>query len=111
MKNVIIASIAVLETEKALLQSQIDNFEYESSDEEYDEMLDSEGLVNVVGLEFYPSTILKECDPVAYRCGKSDYDSNIDLEEVEEYKGLVSSLEDLQSQIEDLESDLEDYEE
>lgn len=111
MKNEIIAQIAQLKAEKAELQSQIDNFEYESSDEEYDEMLDSEGLVKVCGLEFYPSTILKECDPVAYRCGKSDYDSNFDLEEVEEWMELDKKLLEIRYQIEDLESDLEDYEE
>ena len=39
----------------------------------YDEALDSEGAVFVAGIEFYPSRILEELDPVAYRCGYSDW--------------------------------------
>jgi len=40
---------------------------------DYDELLDSEGTVTVAGCEFYPSKILKELDPIAYRTGFSDY--------------------------------------
>ena len=49
----------------------------------YDEALDSEGAVFVVGIEFYPSRILELMDPIAYRCGYSDWqDSNqFDLED------------------------------
>lgn len=49
----------------------------------YDEALDSEGPVTVCGIGFYPSRILKELDPVAYRCGYNDWvDSDqCDLEE------------------------------
>ena len=39
----------------------------------YDESLDSEGTVSVMGLEFYPSRIIKELDPTAYRCGYNDW--------------------------------------
>lgn len=39
----------------------------------YDESLDSEGTVTVWGLEFYPSQIIKELDPTAYRCGYNDW--------------------------------------
>ena len=39
----------------------------------YDVALDSEELVSVAGCEFDPSRILKELDPVAYRCGYSDW--------------------------------------
>lgn len=39
----------------------------------YDESLDSEGTVTVAGMEFYPSRILEELDPVAYRCGYNDW--------------------------------------
>ena len=40
----------------------------------YDDMLDecNPGL-NVAGSTFYASTILKKCDPIAYRVGFSDY--------------------------------------
>jgi hypothetical protein len=47
--------------------------EVEKYDETYyDEMLDESGTVLVGGLEFWPSRILSELDPIAYRCGMSD---------------------------------------
>lgn len=49
----------------------------------YDELLDDCYPVYKIGdLTFYPSQILKECDPIAYRCGLSDFEST--LEENEE---------------------------
>lgn len=89
-------------------QSEIDNFEYEVSESDFDSYLDDEGSVTVCGLEFYPSDILKSCDPVAYRCAKSDYESNYDLDDVAEYSDLKEELESLESELEDLESELED---
>ena len=90
-------------------QSEIDNFEYEISESDFDEFLDDiEQLVNVCGMTFYPSDILKSCDPIAYRCAKSDYESNIDLDDVAEYADLKEELEALESELEDFESDLED---
>ena len=90
-------------------QSEIDNFEYEISESDFDEFLDEiEQPVNVCGMEFYPSDILKSCDPIAYRCAKSDYESNYDLDDVEEYCDLKEELEALESELEDLESELED---
>ena len=89
-------------------QSEINNFEYEISESDFDEFLDDDGSVAVCGLEFYPSDILKSCDPIAYRCAKSDYESNIDLDDVAEYSDLKEELETLESELEDFESDLED---
>ena len=68
------------------LQSQLDHFEYESSEEEFNDFLDDcYESVTVAGMEFYASDILKSCDPVAYRCMKSDYDSNYDVEDCKEW--------------------------
>jgi hypothetical protein len=52
----------------------------------YDSMLDSEGLVTVAGMIFYPSDVLKKMDPTAYRCGFNDFmDSfGIDTDELED---------------------------
>lgn len=89
-------------------QSEINNFEYEISESDFDEFLDdNEQSVNVCGIEFYPSDILKSCDPIAYRCAKSDYESNYDLDDVEEYSELKEDLEALESELEDFESELE----
>ena len=91
-------------------QSEINSFEYEISESDFDSYLDdSEETVNVCGMTFYPSDILKNCDPVAYRCAKSDYESNYDLDDVAEYTDLKEELEDLESELEDLESELEDW--
>ena len=32
-------------------------------------------------LEFMPSDILKSCDPIAYRCGLADYESELEADE------------------------------
>ena len=49
------------------------------SEQQYDEILDEEGAVNVAGMKFYPSDILKNCDPIAYRCGLSDIQEYEDI--------------------------------
>jgi hypothetical protein len=42
--------------------------------ERYDEMLDQcYPVIKIGDGTFYPSTVLKECDPIAYRVGFSDY--------------------------------------
>ena len=91
-------------------QSEIDNFECEVSEEEFNSYLDDEGLVTVCGLEFYPSDILKSCDPIAYRCAKSDYEANFELEDCEEYQELQNQLDDLESQLDDLQTELDGLE-
>ena len=102
------AKIDAIKADIETKQSEINSFEYEISESDFDSYLDDEGLVPVCGMEFYPSDILKSCDPVAYHCAKSDYESNIDLDDVEEYSDLKEELEDLESELEDLESELED---
>ena len=38
------------------------------------------GMVEFGDLSFYPATVLKECDPIAYRCAVSAYDCDGDPE-------------------------------
>ena len=88
-------------------QSNIETFEYEASESEFDEFLDDiEGSITVAGMEFFPSDILKSCDPVTYRCSKNDYESNYDLDNCEDYSDLKDELESLEDQLSDLENDL-----
>jgi hypothetical protein len=48
-------------------------------EDRFDEMLDECYPVFKIGeMTFYPSQILKECDPIAYRIGVSEYE---DIEE------------------------------
>lgn len=41
--------------------------------EMFDEMLDEAGPIEMAGVTLYPSDILKECDPTAWRCAFLDY--------------------------------------
>ena len=48
----------------------------EVGEAEYDNMLDDcYGEIEVCGLKYWASTLLKRVDPIAYRCGLSDYES------------------------------------
>ena len=41
--------------------------------ERYDDMLNESGPIVIGGIEFYPSDILKEMDPIAYNTNFNDY--------------------------------------
>jgi hypothetical protein len=46
----------------------------------YDEMLDElYSPINIAGIEFDPSQVLKELDPIAYQCGFNDWLDSCDL--------------------------------
>lgn len=73
--------------------------------EEYDTMLD-ECYPEMFG--WAPSCILKEVDPVQYRCGYSDYVDSLrydDFANYTEYQELKDELEELQEELEELEYD------
>lgn len=89
------------------MQQVIENFEYSATESEYDDFLDEVDLgCEIAGLFFTPSQILKKCDPIAYRCGKSDFESEKDLEDVEEYQDLLAELAGLEEELEDLETEI-----
>ena len=60
---------------------------------EYDQMLDDCYESYQMGdMEFYPSDILKSCDPTAYRCGMADY-TDSEYERVEDdVRGELEAL-------------------
>ena len=93
-------------------QAEIDGFEYESSEDEYDSHLDDVyGEVEICGSTYSASYALKNLDPTAYRCAKVDHDSSIDLDDLPEYKALTDELEELENQRDDLEVEIEELEE
>lgn len=48
-------------------------YEIEKDEKEFEDYLnDVYGEVNICGMEMLQGTILKECDPVAFRCALSD---------------------------------------
>lgn len=68
---------------KDVFESELETAITEFVEENYDELLDDCNDPYKIGtLTFYPSQILSECDPIAYRCGISDEISN-QMEEAE----------------------------
>lgn len=114
MNNILIEKRAeLLEVKQAIYakQAEIRNFSYESTDDEYDSYLDEcYGDIDVCGSSYTASYAFKNLDPTAYRCGKSDYDSEKDLDDVEEYQKLTEELEELEDRESDLESEIEELE-
>lgn len=107
--TVLESKIENVESEITSKQSEINNFEYECSESDFDDYLDEiESEVTVCGMTFYPSDVLKSCDPIAYRISKSEYESDYDLDDCEEYMDLKDELESLEEQLSDLESELSD---
>ena len=92
------------------LKAEIDCFEYSSTEAEFDEYLDEEGEQHTSVGSFYPSDILKNCDPIAYRCAKSEYEGNFDLDNRTEYTDMLEELESLESDLESLKDELDNLE-
>ena len=47
--------------------------EYEAT-ERYNDMIDEcNPIVSIFGMEYLPSRVLEEIDPIAYNCGLADY--------------------------------------
>lgn len=100
------------EAEIAAKQKELDNFELDPDNHEkqYDEMLDSEGPVNIGGIKFDVSYALQQLDPTAYRCGMNDWLDGLDKEQDHDYQALQSEMEALEVELADLENELEDEE-
>ena len=102
------SQIAEVEKEIEALQNEIDSFEYSISESDFDEMLDCEGEQHTSVGSFYPSDILKNCDPTAYRIYKSEYESSFNLDDCEEYTDLKDELELLENDLESLNDELDE---
>jgi hypothetical protein len=85
-----------------IVRKQITTFELDPEDyqESFNEMLDEEGPADRT---YYPSQILLDCDPIAYREGLLNYVDSLDKSEVsDDYKALVAEFEALVSEAETL---------
>jgi len=73
------------------------------------DLLDERGEVTIGNLTFYPSQILKQCDPIAYRITVNEYidnmiadleydlerlDEDLDGDEIQDIKDNIAELED-----------------
>ena len=98
--------IAALKKQIAELEDKIDNFEIDEDkyDDKYDEWLDEiHGEIMIGCISFLPSRILSELDPIAYRCGFSDYIDSLDIEDDEDYQELQAELEEVKEELSELE--------
>ena len=93
------------------LKADIDNFEYSCDDSKFDAHIDEcYEEVNICGMTYSASYALKELDPITYRCAKSEYEANFDLEDCAEYTEKRDELEQLQCELEQLQDELNDLE-
>lgn len=109
--------LAELQDQLADLQSKLSDIEvnpeeYVDLESQHDDFLDEayseacEALpVNVTGSE-----LIREFDPVMYRCSFSDYCSNYDYASLDIYQDTENDIEDIEDQISDMESEIEDLE-
>jgi hypothetical protein len=76
-----------------LVEKEVEEQLEQIDESEYDESLDGEGEVSVLGMTFYPSDIIKNCDPVAYRIGFTEYQDfrreDIEADVREELEALI----------------------
>lgn len=89
------------------LQTELESFEINQDEyeDQYCDMLDEVSTVQIGSLSYDPSTVLREVDPIAYRCGLNDYVDSLDVEDDEKYKELQEQIEEIESQISDLEEE------
>lgn len=121
-----IRNLDITEQEIKDLEESIENFEIDpdSCEEQYCEMLDEQGDIEIGNITLTPSDVLRKMDPIAYRTGLSDYVDVLDIDNDPSYNELkeeLSDLEDdkerseelieeLQEELEKLEEELEDFE-
>jgi hypothetical protein len=105
-------------TAKAALekaQSALDQFEPDEAEAEsrYDDMLDEVGQYDLRGMfaNYQPSRVLREIDPVAYRCGMNDWLDGEDKSTFEGWEDLHDDVEDCATELALLEDELEASEE
>ena len=122
MKNSIVlrAEVEMKEHEIRKMQAMIADKEKQQSNieldpdeygDQFDESLDdSIPEIEIGSLTYSPSHVLKNVDPVAYRCGLNDFVDRMDIEDSDEYKALQDEIDQLQSDIEDQENEIEDLE-
>jgi DNA repair exonuclease SbcCD ATPase subunit len=83
--------IESLEKEIEEFKAEKERLEDNDNIEEYDEFLDDVyGEIDVCGIKYCASHLLKEVDPTAYRCGMNDFNDN----KISEIEGRIEEIED-----------------
>ena len=110
MKEQEIRKMQALISDKEKQQSKIE-LDPDDYEDQFDESLDeSIPEIKIGCLTYSPSHVLKNVDPVAYRCSLNDFVDSLYVEDSDEYKALQEEIDQLQSDIEDLENEIEDLE-
>jgi hypothetical protein len=105
-----------LEEEIKLKKEDIENFEIDPDEYRlmFDYYIDEEIYegkpITIMGIQFLPSTILKELDPTAYDVQLNDFISGVDAQDDKRYIQLNEELDELELELEDYERDLEEIE-
>ena len=110
MKEQEIRKMQALIADKEKQQSQIELDPDDFADQFDDSLDNSIPEIEIGSLTYPPSHVLKNVDPVAYRCSLNDFVDSLDVEDSDEYKALQEEIDQLKSDIEDLESEIEDLE-
>lgn len=111
------AALEVLNTELTELQDTLSNKESDRDsveicvDDFEDQFCECLDECNGDFMGYSASYLLRNVDPIAYRCGLVDYCDSVDVEQLPEYKELQEEVETLESEIEDLEINIEEVEE
>jgi hypothetical protein len=87
-----------------VLESYSDLLSEEELMEQFDNMLDEDGPIDVCGSTFNPSFILKKCDPIKYNILFTDYKDELE-ESVAPVEETVETEEDMPSETDNVISD------
>jgi len=66
-----------LKQELEALQARAEELENNENEDEYNDMLDVYGDVEIAGMSYQTSRVLEEIDPTAYRTGHTDFNDSL----------------------------------
>lgn len=99
-----------LQTDFADIENNPD--QYADLDSQYDDFLDEiySDACDALPVCITGSQLIKEFDPVMYRCGFPDFINGFDYSSLDCYTDKESEIEEVEGEISDLESQIEDLE-
>lgn len=100
----------IKEIKELLSDIEVNPDQYADLDSMYDDFLDEiySEACEALPVLISGSTLIRELDPVMYRCGFSDFISSFNYSDLDIYQTAENDLDSLESEISDLESDLDE---
>lgn len=109
--------LATLQDQLVDLQSKLSDIEvnlenYADLESQYDDFLDEiySEACEALPISVTGSELIKEHDPVMYRCGYSDFCSGYDYASLEVYTDTENEIQDIESEIESLQDEISEIE-